>query len=150
LEKEADAVTGTPIASGIHIVAMCALSSKATTAAERELANLILRQNPKRLLPRELAGPIETFNRQMDVAIDSCNGSAGEPTRAARRARLASDLERYGLVLIESETLAELLERQLAGELGLEPYPDEDDGLDEGEELGAELLDGELEPAVND
>jgi hypothetical protein len=132
MEKEApDAIGGIPIATGIHVVATATLCSKAVTKAELELASLILRQDPRRTLPRELAGSIDTFNRQMDVAIESCNGSAGESTRAARRARLASDLERAGLVLIDSLTLAELLERQLAGGADL-TFADE---LADGEEI---------------
>jgi hypothetical protein len=129
------------LATGIHAVAAAVACSKSATAAEIALAGEILKRAPKRELPREIESPIEVFNRQMDTAIESCNRSSGEPTRAARRARLASDLEREGLVLIEQSTLAELLDRTLAGEPSIEPFPDEDDGLeDDGEELGAELL----------
>lgn len=141
MAEEVDAVVKIPIAAGIHLVAMAVMCSAAPGSAELALAGEILRQSPKRSLPREIAGPIDTFNRHMDAAIDSCNDSSGEPTRAARRARLAMDLEREGLVLIEQSTLAELLERELAGDA--DPFPDEDDGLDEGEDLGAELIDGE-------
>jgi hypothetical protein len=132
------------LATGIHAVAAAVICSKSATDQEIALAGEILKRAPRRAMPRELESPIDTFNRQMDTAIESCNSSAGEPTRAARRARLASDLEREGLVLIEQQTLAELLDRKLAGEpeIEIDPLPaDEPD--DEGEELGAELLDGE-------
>jgi hypothetical protein len=129
------------LATGIHAVAAAVICSKSATDQEIALAGEILKRAPRRAMPRELESPIDTFNRQMDTAIESCNSSAGEPTRAARRARLASDLEREGLVLIEQQTLAELLDRKLAGEpeIEIDPLPaDEPD--DEGEELGAELL----------
>jgi hypothetical protein len=105
------------LATGIHAAAAAVICSKTATDKEIALAGEILKRDPKRSLPRELESPIEAFNRQMDTAIESCNRSSGESTRAARRARLASDLEREGLVLIDCCTLAELLERKLAGDL---------------------------------
>lgn len=136
MAEEVDSVAGSSLATGIHAVAMATVISKTATRLELDLAGEILKRDQKRSMPRELASPIDVFNRQMDVAIESCNDSAGCPTRAARRARLASDLEKHGLVLIESLTLAELLERKLAGEISLDPFPDEEDGLDESEDLG--------------
>lgn len=128
------------VATGIHAVAAAVICSKSATEREIALAGEILKRDPKRSMPRELESPLDTFNRQMDTAIDSCNRSSGESTRAARRARLASALEREGLVLIDQTTLAELLERRLVLDV-------------DGEDLGAELLDsdaGELLAAAAD
>jgi hypothetical protein len=123
MANEALDALGDRIATGIHAVAAATLCSKTASRAELDLAGEILKADPKRSMPRELAGSVDTFNRHMDTAIESCNRSAGEPTRAARRARLASDLEAGGLVLIDSSTLAELLSRKLAGP---DPLDDED------------------------
>jgi hypothetical protein len=47
----------------------------------------------------------------MDAAIDSVNDSIGEPTRAGRRARLAVDLSRADLVLMDRAMVAALIQK---------------------------------------
>lgn len=127
------------IALGIHLVATAVLCSANASREEIALAGEILKRDPPRSLPRELAGAIETFNRHMDAALESANASAGCATRAERRAQLASALERAGLVMIEQSTLAELLSRKLAA--GADPLEDEEPF--DGDELDVPLLSAE-------
>lgn len=103
------------IALGMHIVATATLSSPGATRVELDLAGEILKRDPKRSSPRESATPIDTFNRHMDAAIDSVSDSVGLSTRAERRARLARDLDRAGLLLVDRSYLAELLEPTIVG-----------------------------------
>jgi hypothetical protein len=107
-----DSLTGR-ISTGIHLVAMATIVSPGSTREELDLAALILKRDPKRSAPRENGSAIEEFNRLLDVPIESANDSAGCGTRAERRARLAGDLGRKGLVLMDSAALAELLAAKL-------------------------------------
>jgi hypothetical protein len=138
-KEAADAVSKQPLAAGIHVVAACVLCAKDASENEIALAGEILRRAPKREAPRELEDPVGAFNRQMDVAIESCNASEGAVTRAERRAKLAADLDRAGLVLIGAGILAELVEAKIQRDTRREidrDYPEEATT----EELGAELL----------
>lgn len=108
-----DAVSEQSLALGIHCVATAVMCSAAAFKDELELARRILQRCPKRLAPREAEDPVATWNRHMDAAILSCNDSENEPTRAARRARLAADLDRAGLVLIDRAMLASLVDAEI-------------------------------------
>jgi hypothetical protein len=133
--KEAlDAVKDDRPFAGVHILATALLCAAGSSADELELARRLLERDPIRDDPRENESVAGTFNRHMDAAIDSVNDSVGEPTRVGRRARLARDLDRAGLVLMDRGQIAELLAvvHELRGRVAeLEPL--------EGEDLGAEL-----------
>jgi hypothetical protein len=101
------------VATGIHQVAACVVVAKDATREELDLAEKILRRDPAHAAPAENASAIEAFNRLLDVPIDSANGSAHCGSRAERRARLAADLGRAGLVLIDSAKLAEFVDAKL-------------------------------------
>lgn len=125
---------GRPFA-GVHILATAMMCSTGASDDELALARRILERDPARDAPRESESIAGAFNRHMDAAIDSVNGSAGESTRAMRRARLARDLDQAGLLLVDRATVADLI-----GEIrGLR---DELARVD-GEDLGAELAGGE-------
>lgn len=111
-----DSATGR-VASGIHLVATATIIAAGSTHEEIDLAGLILRRDPARAAPREQAGPIETFNRLCDAAIESANDSAHCGTRAERCALLAADLSRKGIVLIDCDKLAELVDAKIELEL---------------------------------
>src|SRR5438105_2147249 len=96
-----DDLIGSP-ALGIHQVAVATIASNQATREELDLAALILRRNPTQSAPLEIAGPVETFNRLLDVVIDSANESACCGTRAERRARLCVALDRGRAVIIET------------------------------------------------
>lgn len=130
-----DGVENTRVATGIHAVAAAILCSHGATQDELELAKRVLLRDPPRALPRESEGSAETFNRQMDAAIESCNASAGESTRAVRRSRLAKDLDRADLVLVDRNFLAGLI----ADRLNLELREHNGGYSLEEESLGAEL-----------
>jgi hypothetical protein len=131
MAKEAlDGVAERPFA-GVHILAMAMMCAKGATADELELAERLLKRDPRTDAPREIESVAGAFNRHMDAAIDSLNDSAGEPTRVGRRARLAQDLDRAGLLLVDRATIADLL-----GEI--HKLRDELARVD-GEDLGAEL-----------
>lgn len=181
-DEALDAVADERPFAGVHIIATAMLCATGATADELELARRLLEKDPKRSPPREAESVAGCFNRHMDAAIDSVNASVGEPMRVGRRARLAADLDRAGLVLVDRATIAGLLVK--IGELGeekqealtvagvcsmslpeaiahlkdqireLETWPDTGGDQDEGEDLGAELLDAELgdepDPSVND
>jgi hypothetical protein len=101
------------IANGIHQAAAATICAGDATREELDLAALILRRDPKQSAPREASSMVETFNRLLDVAIDSANASAHCGTRAERRARLATDLGRASVLLLDSSTLAELVNAKL-------------------------------------
>lgn len=107
-----DSLTGR-VATGIHQVATFVIVASTSTREELDLAALILRRDPNRSAPRESASAVETFNRLLDVAIDSANETAGCGTRAERRARLCAALERERVVIIDSDTLANLIDAKL-------------------------------------
>jgi hypothetical protein len=112
-EKEPlDSLTGRP-ATGIHQVATATIIAKDATREELDLAALILRRDPARAAPRENESTVETFNRLLDVAIDSANDSAHCGTRAERRALLVPRSRPRRVVLIDCATLAELVEAKL-------------------------------------
>jgi hypothetical protein len=130
-----DAVKDDRPFAGVHILAAAMLCAAGSNGDELELARRILERDPRVDDPRESESIAGTFNRQMDAAIDSVNDSVGEPTRAGRRARLAHDLDRAGLVLIDRAQVADLISvvHELRGRVAeleaLEP-----------QDLGAELL----------
>lgn len=95
------------IATGIHQVAAATICAKSATREELDLAALVLRRDPGHAAPRENESEVESFNRILDAALDSANQSAGCGSRAERRSRLAGDIGRAGLVLIDAEQLAE-------------------------------------------
>lgn len=101
------------VATGICAVAAAVLISPTVSAEELELAGRILKRTWPSVehAPREHESIAAAFNRHMDAAIDSCNDSAGEPTRSARRSLLARDLDKAGLILLDRATVVELLER---------------------------------------
>lgn len=101
------------VATGIHMAATATLLAKDATREELDLASLILRRNPEQSAPRENASSVETFNRLLDVAIDSANSSTHCGTRAERRARLAADLGQAAVILFDCSKLAELIYAKL-------------------------------------
>jgi hypothetical protein len=112
-DKEAlDSVAGR-VATGIHLAAAATLIAPSSTREELDLASLILRRDPARAAPREHESTVETFNRLLDAAIESANDSAHCGTRAERRARLATDLGRAGVILVDCSLLAELVDAKL-------------------------------------
>jgi hypothetical protein len=136
MAKEAlDAVKdGRPYA-GVHILATALLCAAGSTPDELELARRLLERDPRDDAPRETESVAGAFNRHMDAAIDSLNDSVHEPLRVGRRARLAADLGRAGLVIIDRSQVAELIAvvHELRGRVAeLE--------AGESEDLGAELL----------
>jgi hypothetical protein len=160
-----DAVTTTRPFAGVHLIATAMLVAGGASDDELELARRILEKDPKRDAPRENESVAGAFNRHMDAAIESCNDSAHAATRAERRAQLAHDLDKADLVLLDRAMLAALF--ATIGELRLEKseamlaaglcsmtlpemvahLKDQIRSLEEwddgGEDLGAELLDGE-------
>lgn len=137
--KEAlDAVRGERPFAAVHILATALLCAAGATEDELALARRILERDPKVDAPREAESIAGAFNRHMDAAIDSVNDSVSEPTRAGRRARLAQDLHRAGLVLIDRSQVADMIAviHELRGRVA------ELEAL-EGQDLGAELVDGE-------
>ena len=140
-----DAVKDERPFAGVHIIATAMLCAAGASADELELARRILEKDPRTDAPREAESVAGAFNRHMDAAIDSVNMSAGEPTRAGRRARLAADLDLAGLVIVDRGQVAELISvihelRQERAELQAEL------ARVDGEDLGAELIDGEYDP----
>lgn len=135
------------LATGICAIAAAVLAAKDVRQEEYELAEKILgRKWPaKNDNPRELESIAGTFNRQMDVAIDACNRShRRDDSRVTRRADLARDLDRAGLVLVEREMVAALIAKVRSAEIcavldTLTAATAEHDGHD----LGSELLEGE-------
>lgn len=141
------AVTDDRPFAGVHILATALLCAKGSTADELELARRILERDPRADAPRESESIAGAFNRHMDAAIESVNDSAAEPYRVGRRARLAADLDRAGLIIIDRMNVAELIAmigelRQEIRELSAEIEPPE--------ELGAELLADERPELVDD
>jgi hypothetical protein len=132
---------GRPFA-GVHILATAMMCSTGASADELELARRILERDPARDAPRESESIAGAFNRHMDAAIDSVNGSAGESTRAMRRARLARDLDQADLLLIDRSTLAGLIATSAEIHAELLRLQGELARVD-GEDLGAELADAE-------
>ncbi len=92
-------------------LASAVLACPVASEQARELARVVLADGVamRHDEPREAASIAATFNRQMDAAIESCNGSARRATRMARRADLARDLDLAGLVLVDRAVMAELL-----------------------------------------
>lgn len=135
--EAADAVKDERPFAGVHILATAILCAGGSSADELELARRILVRDPKEDEPRESESIAGAFNRHMDAAIESVSASRREPTRAARRARLAQDLERERLVLVDRAAIAELI--AVVAELREELKEHQ------VEEFGAELADGECE-----
>lgn len=129
---------------GVHILATAMMCANGSSPDELELARRLLAKDPRIDAPRENESIAGAFTRHMDAALDSANDSVGDSSRSARRAKLARDLDRAGVVLIDRAKLAELISiihelRTERGELladlaRLEP-----------DDLGAELL----EPCSN-
>lgn len=135
------------VGSGICAVAAAVLAAKDVRQEEYELAEKILgRKFPKNDNPRELEFAATTFNRHMDAAIDACNRSHKADTRVTRRAHLARDLDRAGLVLLDRDMVAGLIAkiRELKDELAARPL------LEQAEDLGAELLTDEEQDELVD
>jgi hypothetical protein len=116
--------------AGLHILAAAMMCAKGSSPDELALARRLLGQNPRRLPPRERESIAGTFNRQMDTPIDAADESAGCPTRAERRFKIAQALDKAGLVILDRAQLVDLLDR------GAPPVVVEA----EEESLGAELL----------
>jgi HAMP domain-containing protein len=140
MAKEAlDGVTDERPFAGVHILATALLCAAGSTDDELDLARRLLEQDPRRDAPREIESVAGAFNRHMDAAIDSVNASSREPTRVGRRARLAADLDRADLVLMDRAMVAALMIK--IGDLkgAVERLRDELARADDGEDLGAEL-----------
>lgn len=136
------------VGSGICAVAASVLVAKDVTREEHDLAELILaRKFPRNDNPRELEFAATAFNRQMDAAIDACNRSHKADSRVTRRAALARDLDRAGLVILDRDMVAALIAKAreaeacdvhplvVVGTLEIEGATGEQDGHDLGEEL---------------
>jgi hypothetical protein len=132
-----DAVTTTRPFAGVHLIATAMLVAGGSSDDELELARRILEKDPKRDTPRESESVAGAFNRHMDAAIESCNDSTHAATRAERRAKLAQDLDRADLVLMDRAMVAALF--ATIGELRLQVQTLELERSAE-EDLGAELL----------
>lgn len=138
MAKEArDAVNDRPFA-GVHVLATALLSARNATEDELKLAERILLRDPATDTPAEHESIASVFNRQMDAAIDSANASSRLPTRVGRRAQMARDLDREGLVLMDRAKVAELIASIMALREERGHLLDQLESL-EGEELGAEL-----------
>lgn len=112
-EKEPlDGLTGR-VATGIHQVAAATIVARDAKREELDLAALILRRDPEQSAPRENESTVEAFNRILDVAIESANDSACCGTRAERRSRLCSALDRAGVVMLDHHVLADFVEAKL-------------------------------------
>lgn len=139
------------IGLAIHAVAAATIAAVGATREQLDLSRSILRVAASREMPREAEIPAQVFARQLDAAIDSCNRSASCSTRSQRRVALAADLSRRGLVLLDRNVLAELVEAKfkLDRREELLAHGTAADcaaagGIDHHEEdLGAELLDEE-------
>lgn len=147
-KKASDSVADERPFWGVHILATAIMCAAGTTPDELELARRLLAKDPRIDAPRENESVAGAFNRHMDAALDSANDSIGNPSRASRRASLASDLSRAGLVMVDRSQIALMI--GVVDELRAEREQllAQIERL-EGEDLGAELAGGdrvELEP----
>jgi hypothetical protein len=133
MSEALDAVSESRPFAGVHILATAMLCAAGASADELELARRLLEKDPKDPSARETESSGDAFYRQMDAAIDACDRSRGEPTRAGRRARLAADLDRGGYLVVDRNFLAGLIADRISLELRA--------CNTNGEDLGAELID---------
>lgn len=142
LFEAADALGSRPFA-GVHILASAMLCAKGSSPEELELARILLSRDPEHDAPREAESVAGCFNRHMDAAIESCNASAHAASRVTRRAKLAQDLDRADLVLLDRVMVAALIEKihERDREIGELRAPIEICATAEhdGHDLGAEL-----------
>lgn len=131
--KNADDVAAERPYWGVHILATSLMCAAGSSSEELELARRLLTKDPQVDAPREIESVAGAFNRHMDAALDSANESIGDKSRGSRRAKLATDLDRAGLVIVDRPVLAELI--SVIHELRLElkearSFGDRDGGSD--------------------
>lgn len=92
-------------------LAAAVLCARGSTEAERALANAVL-LNSERTDGRP-AGEAEShaaaIARMMDAVLDAANASHNEHLRVTRRTRMAAAISRAGLVLLDTNELASLV-----------------------------------------
>lgn len=107
-------------------LAAAAVAAKGGSAEARELAEAVLRETRDDLEAGRIGCEAENgtiadeFNRQMDAVLDATNRSRKASDRAARRAALARDLDRAGLVLLDRDTVSAMFAKGLELDLARE------------------------------
>lgn len=108
------------LSSGIIQVASSVRSAPNASASAKALADIVLSETIDAVSASGLNGPREeheaadAFNRQMDIVLDAGNKSRRLDGRPARRAHMASELDRQRVVVIDTDDLAKLFADSVA------------------------------------